>query len=140
MEFFWSVFSCIQSKYKKIRTRKNSVFGYFPRSVATREVYQMRKSSADFFYSFSTCRVQLILRKAMSMCFLVNISNGSWRDYLVLLDILAVCLSIKHLLQMKDFYPKCFKFYRLGSHYPSLLNGKMLLKNSKMFYWCFLIT
>ena len=25
----WSVFSCIQSKYRKIRTRKNSLFGHF---------------------------------------------------------------------------------------------------------------
>ena len=41
--FFWSVFSCIwweygdllQSEYRKIRTRKNSVFGHFPRSVCT---------------------------------------------------------------------------------------------------------
>ena len=30
--FFWSVFSCIQSEYRKIRTRKNSVFGHFSRS------------------------------------------------------------------------------------------------------------
>ena len=26
---FWAVFSCIQSEYRKIRTRKNSVFGHF---------------------------------------------------------------------------------------------------------------
>ena len=31
--FFWSVFSWIQSEYSKIRTRKNSVFGLFLRSV-----------------------------------------------------------------------------------------------------------
>ena len=31
--FFWSVFSCIQSKQRKIGTRKNSVFGHFSRSV-----------------------------------------------------------------------------------------------------------
>ena len=30
--FSWSVFSCIQSKYRKIRTRKSSVFGHFSRS------------------------------------------------------------------------------------------------------------
>ena len=30
---FWSVFSCIESKYRKTRTRNNSVFGHFPRSV-----------------------------------------------------------------------------------------------------------
>ena len=29
--FFWYVFSCIQSEYRKIRPRKNSVFGYFSR-------------------------------------------------------------------------------------------------------------
>ena len=32
--FFWSVFSCIQSEYRKIPTRKNCVFGLFSRSVA----------------------------------------------------------------------------------------------------------
>ena len=31
--FFWSAFSCIRSKYKKIWTRKYSVFGHFSRSV-----------------------------------------------------------------------------------------------------------
>ena len=30
--FFWSVFSCIHSEYRKIRTRKSSVFGQFSRS------------------------------------------------------------------------------------------------------------
>ena len=27
--YFWSVFSCIRTKYRKIRTRNNSVFGHF---------------------------------------------------------------------------------------------------------------
>ena len=30
--FFWSVFACIRFKYRKVRTRKNSVFGHFSRS------------------------------------------------------------------------------------------------------------
>ena len=30
--YFWSVFSCIRTKYRKIRTRKNSVFAQFSRS------------------------------------------------------------------------------------------------------------
>ena len=33
--FFWSVFFCIQSKYRKMRTRKCSVFGQFSRSAST---------------------------------------------------------------------------------------------------------
>ena len=32
--YFCSVFSCIQSEYRKIRTRNNSVFGYFSRSMS----------------------------------------------------------------------------------------------------------
>ena len=31
--YFWSVFSCITTEYRKIRTRKNSVFGHFSCSV-----------------------------------------------------------------------------------------------------------
>ena len=30
--FFWSVFSCIQTEYRKIQTRKNFIFGHFSRS------------------------------------------------------------------------------------------------------------
>ena len=30
--FFWSIFSCINSEYRKIRARKNSVSGHFSRS------------------------------------------------------------------------------------------------------------
>ena len=36
-EFLWSVFSCIKSEYRKIRTRKNSVFGHFSRSDLGKE-------------------------------------------------------------------------------------------------------
>ena len=31
--FFWSIFSSIRIEYRKIRTRENSVFGHFSRSV-----------------------------------------------------------------------------------------------------------
>ena len=31
--YFWSVFSYIQSEYRKIRTKNNSVFGHFSRSA-----------------------------------------------------------------------------------------------------------
>ena len=30
--YFWSVFSCIRAKYRKKRTRNNSVYGHFSRS------------------------------------------------------------------------------------------------------------
>ena len=31
--YFWSLFSCIQSEYRKIRARNNSLFGHFSRSA-----------------------------------------------------------------------------------------------------------
>ena len=31
--YFWFIFSCIQSEYRKIRTRINCLFGHFPRSA-----------------------------------------------------------------------------------------------------------
>ena len=39
--FFWSIFFCIQSEYRKIRTRKNFVFGHFSRSVT---IYMFNES------------------------------------------------------------------------------------------------
>ena len=36
--FFWSVFSCIRIKYRKIRTRKNSVLGHFLRREFEKKV------------------------------------------------------------------------------------------------------
>ena len=36
--FFWSVLSCIQSKYRKIRTRINFAFGHFPRCGSEQEM------------------------------------------------------------------------------------------------------
>ena len=49
-EFFWSLFLCIRTKYRKIRTRKNSVFGHFSRSVKTREPRFCRRSAFAWKY------------------------------------------------------------------------------------------
>ena len=38
--FFWSVFSCTGTEYRKIRTRKNYIFGNFSRGVFC---YKMRQ-------------------------------------------------------------------------------------------------
>ena len=48
--FFWSVFSCIRTEYRKIRTRKNSVFGHFSRGehVNHRDEYGLALRSLHF--------------------------------------------------------------------------------------------
>ena len=42
--FFRSVFSCIQSDYRKMRNRKNSVSGHFPRSDRLRKLQPLKRS------------------------------------------------------------------------------------------------
>ena len=46
--FFRSVFSCIQTGYREIRTRKNSVFGYFSHSAGYAFYFVTEISSYPF--------------------------------------------------------------------------------------------
>ena len=46
--YFWSVFSCIHSEYRKIRTRNNPVFGHLSRSA------HKNASHRVFFFSYDT--------------------------------------------------------------------------------------
>ena len=48
---FWSVSSCIQSKYRKIRTRKYSVSGHFSRSECESKS-RFRNKSVSIFWLF----------------------------------------------------------------------------------------
>ena len=54
--FFWSVFSCDWTECRKIRTRKNSVFGNFSHSVGSehfsRWMKKLPKSYIIFYQSF----------------------------------------------------------------------------------------
>ena len=67
--FFWSVFSCIKSGYRKIRVRKNSVFGHFPRSdsgmkwVNDLETYFSQKYRFQQCYSFPTNRSSIVVQR-----------------------------------------------------------------------------
>ena len=52
--FFWSAFSYIPSEYRKIRTRKNSVFEHFSRSdtPANKSVYEARTLGVEQYSSY----------------------------------------------------------------------------------------
>ena len=47
--FLWSVLSCIRTEYRKIRIRKNSVFGHFSRSVYFQSAYGPTSGSLTFY-------------------------------------------------------------------------------------------
>ena len=51
--FFWFVFSCIETEYEKIWTRKKSVFGHFLRSGCFAENVELLIISALIIYHIS---------------------------------------------------------------------------------------
>ena len=59
--FFWSVFSCIHSEDRKIRNRKNSVFGHFSRSEPVAVVLLECEPKKDFMTYCFLHIVNLIL-------------------------------------------------------------------------------
>ena len=50
--FIWSVFSCIRTKYNKIRTRKISVFGQFSRTVNIRNTPDNYPGKFVYFFVY----------------------------------------------------------------------------------------
>ena len=60
--FFWSVFSCIRTECRKIRTRKNSIFGHF--------------SSSDDYLLYSKVR-QYFIRMGFDI-FRINSNTLKW--------------------------------------------------------------
>ena len=63
--FFWSVFFCIQSEYRKIWTRENFVFGNFSRSV--KFTLTIRSKADDQDYLCAVFWVQKVTGSDMMM-------------------------------------------------------------------------
>ena len=74
LSYFWSVFSCIQSKYKKIRTRNSSVFGHFSSSEPNCDSISKSYHDVFCFYilAFNLIKTASIFQKS-------RISN-SWKN------------------------------------------------------------
>ena len=62
--FFWSIFSYIQSEYRKTRTRKNPVFGHFSRSETL-----ARKQSIALVGLIISLKKLYILFQCFNFCF-----------------------------------------------------------------------
>ena len=61
--YFWSVFSCIQSEYRKIRTTNNSAFGHFPRSVAPNDRELFLDGIEDWERISNFCMLHVVYEK-----------------------------------------------------------------------------
>ena len=73
---FWSVFSCIQSEYRKMPTRKNPVFGHFSRRA---EVKKEKSSSSLRNFDFTWVHF--------------NINKPLWLLNIKFYDITDICRS-----------------------------------------------
>ena len=64
--YFWSVFSCIHSEYRKIQTRNNSVFGHFSRNgvavdpLSNRTKFSKSPEWFDIFSSYSDLKSNIL--------------------------------------------------------------------------------
>ena len=98
--FFWSVFSCIRTEYRKIQTRKNSEFGHFSR-------HNILSTRTNFFLS-SSGKIESVqefkIKLFSSSCFIADNSH-------VKIVWLHVAVFSKHdILHFWDNF-HLFKFY-----------------------------
>ena len=72
--YFWSVFSCVWTEYKNIRTRRNSIFGHFSCSILLEKLPLTKVTHA-------TSHVQYPV-KFRNFCkiFVLNVWENCWKD------------------------------------------------------------
>ena len=75
--FFWSLFSCFRTEYRKIRTRKNSEFGHFWCSAQLRKLFLFGKFCNH--YVINVCPWKLLWFDLMFSNFvLINKLRKKW--------------------------------------------------------------
>ena len=81
--FFWSVFSRIhriQSKYGKIRTRKNSVFGHFSHNIKLKIKFLNASLLSVLLYATDSYVIDTFLQNNQTQC-LIIILNINKEDH-----------------------------------------------------------
>ena len=74
---FWSAFSCIRTKYRKIRTRNNFVFGQFSRSVSFPIFFA--SNFFHLFWIFEYCTGYIIFRVLLFFVHFSVLSYTAWK-------------------------------------------------------------
>ena len=111
--FFWSVISCIQSESRKIRTRKNSVFGSFSGRVCTSKRSNSQYNT-DFLIVLITKSVRgnnfflriLLFHPNMQWFILLDAMqqlgkpNTYWKKKLLIKQLRKRVLKVNHLIYM----------------------------------------
>ena len=84
--YFWSIFSCIRTEYRKIQTRNNSVFGHFSRSVIGIELLKEYKSIVNGLIKTISDKTshKLHITKTLKKDFFTNILLQDIKTYTML--------------------------------------------------------
>ena len=112
--FFWSVFSCIWTEYKKLRTRKKSVFGHFSRSVKLRYLLWL------WFALLMIFELEWTRRKVVGKNMGKNYSRHLWKQSIIK-------LSFAFSFQKIFFIGQNFKYVHVKHSF-----GKLLI-----YFWLF---
>ena len=109
--FFWSIYSCVQSEYRKIRTRKNSAFGHFSRTCQISKMELFVKITNDFqsltvftksLKKFWLCPCSLSLHKTCKN------TSFHWLAFSRILAYFMQCNIIKLKTDLKQFLHDLF--------------------------------
>ena len=101
--YFWSVFSCIRTEYRKIRTRNNSVFGHFSRSAYySRGLYTPVKGRISFTKKLLKKKFQETIYPEQ----LAGTSSGKWKEVSISRSMLT---TETDLLNIKDRNCICYR-------------------------------
>ena len=69
--YFWSLFSCIWTEYRKIRTGNNSLFGHFSRSASFKTFVKYIKiwvKVGTFFITYATQKKKFSIKYFFRKC------------------------------------------------------------------------
>ena len=97
-EFFWSVFSCIRTEYRKIRTRKNSVFGHFLRSADTKQ-----NISNNLFKSNVLSRLDVLACVTHQSTYESSSSDRSYGLQILNVSMSQLCLNMSAVPSSPDY-------------------------------------
>ena len=118
--YFWSVFSCIQSKYRKMRIRNNSVFEHFSRSdmqpwcTSRNDENNVWRYATDFINKNKTARnIYIKLKILIKLFTIVANFNCIFINFIFLLVVLREPQSISRFPTLRESKTNAFELYYL---------------------------
>ena len=118
--YFWSVFFCSQSEYRKMRIRNNSVFGHFslsdmqPQCTSINDENNFWRYATDFINKNKTVRnIYIKLKILIKLFTIVADFNCIFINFMFLLVVLREPQSISRFPTLRESKTNAFELYYL---------------------------